>query len=459
MEEEQSARRMEELRSVAIDDAEPEQISESFTCRACLELLYKPIILACGHISCFWCVHQSMNGVRESKCRICQQPYLHFPSICLLLHFLLLKMYPDSYRRREILTLEEEKKMETFSPQFDALAWRSGDEEQQKLSHSSQSHMTCSGPNSSMETGSFSGEPQAGKVQSEPVEGIDSYGPSSPKQDLKLEHDITVQEENAHPVGSDQSCKQITASDVLCAECKQLLFHPVSLNCGHVYCESCIVYPADEKLTCQVCKSRHPGGLPKVCLELDHFLEQQFPEEYALGRLTARPRLAISENGSQKSRNSRADNELRNSSRSIDTLMTHLGVGCDYCGMYPIIGDRYQCQDCVEKIGFDLCGDCYNSRCKLPGRFNQQHRPEHKFRPKKPLYMQNYMLRLVTGQLDDGSTALVFPNEGSEDGVSPTAPTSLSDVQEDAENSLSINFVFEDEPDSEHQNNSQSNSN
>lgn len=73
--------------------------------------------------------------------------------------------------------------------------------------------------------------------------------------------------------------------------------------------------------------------------------------------------------------------------------------------------------------------------------------------------MQNYMLRLVTGQLDDGSTALVFPNEGSEDGVSPTAPTSLSDVQEDAENGLSINFVFEDEPDSEHQNNSQSNSN
>ncbi|KAL3716216.1 hypothetical protein ACJRO7_007905 [Eucalyptus globulus] len=376
---------MEESRSVAIDDAEPEQISESFTCCICLELLYKPIVLACGHISCFWCVHRSMSGVSETKCVLCRQPYLHFPSICLLLHFLLLKMYPDSYRRREILTLEEEKKRGTFSPQFDALAWRPGDEEQQKLSHSSQSHMPCLGPNSSVDTGCFrNGEPNARKVQSKPVEGIDSYSPSSPKQDLKLGHDITVQDENAHPVGSDQSCKKITALDVLCAECKQLLFHPVALNCGHVYCESCIVYPADEKLTCQVCKSRHPGRLPKVCLELDHFLEQQFPEEYALRRLAAQPRLTISENDSQKSRNSRADTELRNSSRSIDTSVTHLRVGCDYCGMCPIIGDRYQCQDCVESIGFDLSGDCYNSCCKLPGWFNQQHRPEHKFELKKP---------------------------------------------------------------------------
>ncbi|XP_056170428.1 E3 ubiquitin-protein ligase PRT1 isoform X2 [Syzygium oleosum] len=450
-----------EDRWVAVEDAEPEPISESFTCCICLELLYKPVVLSCGHISCFWCVHQSMSGFRETKCPLCRQPYLHFPSICLLLHFLLLKMYPDSYRRREIQTLEEEKRMGTFSPQFDALSWRSGNEEEQKLSGSSQSSLTCLGPNSTMDTGSSrNGEPHASKVQSEPVAGIDGYGPSSPKQDLKRKHDIPVEEENGHLVGSDKSCKQIIASDVLCTECRQLLFHPVALNCGHVYCESCIVYPADEKLTCQVCQSRHPGGLPKVCLELDHFLEQQFPDEYALRRLAARPRLTISENDSPKSLgNSKAD-----SSWSIDTSVTHLGVGCDYCGMYPIIGDRYQCQDCVEKIGFDLCGDCYNSGCKLPGRFNQQHRPEHKFKLKKPNNLRNYMLRLVTGRPDYGSTALIFSNEGLEDGVSLIAPTSLSQEdaalsQEDAENSLSINFLFEDDADSEHQNNSQSNSN
>ncbi|GFY93030.1 proteolysis 1 [Actinidia rufa] len=56
----------------------------------------------------------------------------------------------------------------------------------------------------------------------------------------------------------------------------------------------------------------------------------------------------------------------------------HIGVGCDYCGMCPIIGERYRCKDCKEKMGFDLCEGCYNSSSKLPGRFNQQHTPEHK---------------------------------------------------------------------------------
>lgn len=48
--------------------------------------------------------------------------------------------------------------------------------------------------------------------------------------------------------------------------------------------------------------------------------------------------------------------------------------------MCPIIGPRYQCKDCVEKIGFDLCEGCYNSSSKLPGRFNQQHTKDHQFK-------------------------------------------------------------------------------
>lgn len=46
--------------------------------------------------------------------------------------------------------------------------------------------------------------------------------------------------------------------------------------------------------------------------------------------------------------------------------------------MCPIIGERYRCKDCLEKIGFDLCQNCYQSSSKLPGRFNQQHREDHK---------------------------------------------------------------------------------
>lgn len=46
--------------------------------------------------------------------------------------------------------------------------------------------------------------------------------------------------------------------------------------------------------------------------------------------------------------------------------------------MYPIVGDRYRCKDCKEEIGYDLCKDCYETPSNVPGRFNQQHTPDHR---------------------------------------------------------------------------------
>ena len=50
-------------------------------------------------------------------------------------------------------------------------------------------------------------------------------------------------------------------------------------------------------------------------------------------------------------------------------------VGCDSCGLYPIKGNRYSCQDCPDRVGFDLCGKCYDRGLHITGRFNQQHTP------------------------------------------------------------------------------------
>ena len=50
-------------------------------------------------------------------------------------------------------------------------------------------------------------------------------------------------------------------------------------------------------------------------------------------------------------------------------------VGCDSCGLYPIKGHRYKCQDCPDKVGFDLCSKCYDRGLHITGRFNQQHTP------------------------------------------------------------------------------------
>ncbi|XP_031373463.1 E3 ubiquitin-protein ligase PRT1 [Punica granatum] len=392
---------------VEVQDAESEDIADSFLCCVCLELLYKPVVLSCGHISCFWCVHKSMSWAHESHCPICRHPYIHFPSICKMLHCLLIKMYPDAYKMREIQILEEEKSTRTFSPQFDALVCHGTEEA--KVDGSSQSCTTSTQCGSSLQAVSS--------------------------------RDVAIQEENAPQVKLNENSKQISRSDVLCVSCKQLLFRPIVLNCGHVYCESCLIVPADEKLKCQVCQSLHPGELPNVCLELNHFLEEQFPEEYAMKRCAAqlREKTLHSESSKAYVHGTHKDEDRK----SLWSGKVHIGVGCDYCGMVPIIGDRYRCLDCIEKIGFDLCGDCYNSRSKLPGRFNQQHKPEHIFQLMRPNPEHNFMWRLRTSILSFSPDAR---NETAPNASSP-GPIPPTEVPEGSELELSLPFQFEADAD------------
>ncbi|XP_020232528.1 E3 ubiquitin-protein ligase PRT1 [Cajanus cajan] len=376
---------------------EQEEIPDSFNCCVCLDLLYKPIVLSCGHICCFWCVYNSMNCLRESQCPVCRNQYYHFPTVCQMLHFLLLKIYTVAYKRRENQTLEEENKSGFYSPQFDPDTCES----QAKFGHSgipSSSSITNLTSNS-CNVGTSECVEQSGPTAHEGDEGT-VY--SDGKPDIR-----TPAKEKKIPQEELSPQQKLSVADVMCTMCKQLLFHPVVLNCGHVYCQACVMNIDDEMLRCQVCQSPHPRGFPKVCLELDHFLEEQFPEEYGQRRdafeqrqIKVKPEIPSS--GS-------LDNG--NKGGSIDwwtdpDSKVHIGVGCDFCGMFPIIGDRYRCIDCKEKMGFDLCGDCYATRSKLPGRFNQQHTSEHKFKLVEPNVLQNIMLRLATAQLGDTSMDL-----------------------------------------------------
>ncbi|KAJ1427987.1 Zinc finger, ZZ-type [Sesbania bispinosa] len=350
---------------------EHQEVFESFVCCVCLDLLYKPIVLSCGHISCFWCVHKSMNGLRESHCPICRHPYYHFPTICQMLHFLLLKIYPLAYKRREKQILEEEEKTGLFSPQFDAYMYGS----QVIFDHPGSSpSCTITNPvSNSCSVKSFECTELSGSATHIGDEGtINSEHTSDKIPEVigtPVEGKTLIQNEhNQQP--------KLLVTDLMCTMCKKLLFHPVVLNCGHVYCESCIIDLPDEMLRCQVCQSPHPTGFPKVCLALDHFLEEQFPEEYARRRDSIQ---LIQIKVKPETTSSGSLGEMI-AWCSDPGLAIHVGVGCDFCGMYPITGDRYRCVECKEKIGFDLCSDCYKTRSKLPGRFNQQHTPEHKFR-------------------------------------------------------------------------------
>ncbi|MED6212517.1 hypothetical protein PIB30_084166 [Stylosanthes scabra] len=344
-----------------------DEISDSFVCCVCLELLHKPIVLACGHLSCFWCVHKSMDIIRESHCPICRQAYYHFPAICQMLHFLLLKLYPDAYKRRLHQVLEEEKELGCFSPQFDAETCGS----QSKIDNpgSSPSGATKDPLPNSSNSESCECKEKSGSSNHEGKEGcIISEVMGTPSIEGKK-----VPENDKH-----NQQQKITIADVICTKCNQMLFHPIVLNCGHVFCEACMMNLDDQALKCQVCQSPHPRGFPKVCLALGHFLEEQFPEEYAKRRdavqfsqVKFKPEISSCSSG---------DGEAKKINQVSGLLSRmHRGVGCDFCGMFPIIGERYKCIDCKEEIGFDLCGDCHKTHSKLPGRFNQQHTPEHRF--------------------------------------------------------------------------------
>ncbi|XP_006647532.1 E3 ubiquitin-protein ligase PRT1-like [Oryza brachyantha] len=299
-----------------------------FQCCVCLDLLYKPVVIACGHMSCFWCVHKAMHVIRESHCAVCRQPYKHFPSICQLLHHLLIKLEPVEYKRREKEVLEDEKRVDTYSPQIiEFLNFRSNN----------------------------------------------------------CEIDGENRPEESNSQSSAEHLKKVKLEDVSCALCKELLYQPAVLNCGHVYCMSCLSSLDDGALECKVCGGLHPGDVPNVCLDLDHFIEEYFPVEYDLKRekiqlLKGECNIKGSSSGtsSTKEGGGRASKKENFALKDDDLSDVHIGVGCDSCGVYPIRGKRYRCKDCTELIGFDLCEECYNTKSKLPGRFNQHHTPDHR---------------------------------------------------------------------------------
>ncbi|CAL5413781.1 unnamed protein product [Camellia sinensis] len=327
------------------------KFSMSFSVAFAWDLLYKPVVLGCGHISCFW----------------------------------------------EQQVIAEEKILDQFSPQLDNCLSGSEPIKEPYIHSGVPPHSTTSscnnvslGPCSMVE----------GESESTIAPHKNDKMPIPAKSTFEATKNVPFGQTGmlGDKFNKQQNSKLVLIADFLCSICKKLLYRPVVLNCGHVYCETCIISPDDKVPVCQVCLSVHPNGNPKVCLVLKHFLEEQFSEQYAL-RKEATSKQSASQNGSPPACLTKA----RKNAAWLSTLPTtdyrsmlssggpkvHVRVGCDYCGMCPIIGERYRCKDCKERMGFDLCEDCYNSSSKLPGRFNQQHTPDHTLEIVLPMYRTN----------------------------------------------------------------------
>ncbi|KAK1591573.1 hypothetical protein Q3G72_009738 [Acer saccharum] len=381
-----------------------EDFHEEFTCCVCLELLYKPVVLACGHSSCFWCVFKAMSGWHESHCPVCSHSYNHFPRICQLLHFLLMKLYPVIYKRREREVGEEEKKAGIFSPQLDHQLYGSNPSEGLDILENLLCSPSCQ--QTMYPESHRSGEEKSSSCMNVLETTVDcgddtTFRFATISETLENTGNAPVQEFRL--LGNELEHKapnQVSVDDLPCAECKRMLFQPVVLNCGHVLCASCVVVPEDGDFRCPVCQSVHSHGLPSVCSILEHFLEEQFPQLYAEKResFLKQTNCSTKQTHQRPGRSLSLPNNVYTSWCLGNGPKVHAGVGCDFCGMSPIIGERYKCKDCVEKIGFDLCEACYKNPAKVPGRFNQQHKPEHQFEIVLP---QNISYRLGGEYSDD----------------------------------------------------------
>ncbi|KAI5078735.1 hypothetical protein GOP47_0006406 [Adiantum capillus-veneris] len=198
---------------------------ESLTCSICLELLYKPVVTACGHMFCFWCGHQGMNAFTASSCPLCRRPFIYFPRVCKLLHFVLMKAVPDEYARRGCEARRHEEEQEMFSPEFEL---------EDSLIPLDSEHGDAS--TTSMD------------VDTQVVMENDHDMQSTPQGNSKCQE-----------VEDTSRQGKLTKDDLCCALCNDLLYRPVVLNCGDVFCEPCLKMH-NFKSHCPVCNAPHPPG-------------------------------------------------------------------------------------------------------------------------------------------------------------------------------------------------------
>lgn len=424
----ETERKMEGSNSCPAIAMDADDGSECFLCGICLELVYKPIVQSCGHLFCFWCVHRAMNHDTESYCPLCRSPYTHFPRVCELLHFLLFKAFPEHYRQRAEEVLEQERILGVFSPQF-------GDPPIAKIMDDSKLNSSETTANFPERESSQEDSLSESNVATKCMDSIFSSGPIRNGTELmhasSLHHEcVSVNVETSVSMNSLEandgpesvaskttngqanapsliSFNKVTVEDALCCYCKRLLYHPTVLNCGHVFCQSCIKTSEEITLNCQVCQSIHPGDQPCVCLQLHQFLEQTFPVEYAERKQSVLVQ--------EKMHQPRCTKEAKRAIAEMPEI--HAGAGCDYCGVMPIVGKRYKCLDCQESIGFDLCGTCYEKGSMLPGRFNQQHTSEHRFQEITIRY-QEYLTHLYPVLINQLSRTRSIIQMGEEDSES-----------------------------------------
>ena len=376
---------------------------EDFQCSICLELLYKPCVNTCGHTFCFWCFHKAMDMFSTiHTCPLCRSEFRHFPAVCIPLYKYIAWKFPVEHelRRSQIEKLEKEE--------YHAESPKSMIEET---------------INTMMRKNELEDE---GK-----------------EEETKRRSPTTTS--STRRKGDISDFEYYWKDDFKCVNCGNLPCPPVVFPCGHIVCSAatasatgaagsvsicCPVNGCTGNKVCSTSSAVHYYSACNTCYLIDDKIlhANMSQEEYdAAARkkdsIVVSSKCCWTNNTNEDNKGDHNNHNNNNPSSSSSTTpqvkpsdnqqhkninnnhynnFVHYGVGCDGCGVCPIVGRRYKCNDCSEEVGFDLCQDCYysyydddhndtnndkigissspsrssSSRSNL-GRFNQQHTSDH----------------------------------------------------------------------------------
>src|SRR3990167_1069815 len=186
-----------------------------------------------------------------------------------------------------------------------------------------------------------------------------------------------------------------------CCICLDLLWKPSVSNCGHWLCFWCCVNIHD----CPLCRE-HFTLFPSCFKQLHNFLKLKYPTQYeerGLG-FEQKEKVFLRQEKFDMTRILPPQTALQILLfQPNPSVMTWHPFGCDGCGIFPIVGDKfYRCTDCLEVVGYDLCANCYEVKEKIvSGLYEQKHDPKtHQFMPIDKKFLTEVILQLPIHEID-----------------------------------------------------------
>lgn len=344
----------------------PEQ---EFICSVCLELLWKPVVLECGHVFCFWCGYQCMNAYDASRCPLCKNAFDKFPRVCRPLNVCLLRHFPRTTALRDLDMAEFEANRRRQSPCHLRIADSSSGASTDTVSRCSPHLLQVLREKAPDILDLMLCKHKSTREKSD-VQGRDECSGSEP---AKTETENESKDESS---GFPEECAIM--EDVDEGDTNIGPIDMGSVVTGHVRSRGDDpVQPMepDDEDSPQPEQERPPASSPTA-------RSAETEAEEAAG-------VHVLETGDSEERASAGDSE----SEDGDTLgshplfsenllamedFVHYGVSCDGCGKLPVVGRRYTCMDCGKNAcDFDLCGACHDAGYSKRGRFNQNHSSEH----------------------------------------------------------------------------------